>query len=114
MTRALLILAIVVVGVPAFVYLTWAVHCALDRVCVGHARRFCRRSGLEIRRVSCQPAFEATGVKTEFTLVQLDCTDARMQRRLVLLLVWPFGVRQTISDERYPESYDNQWPQRCA
>lgn len=54
------------------------------------------------------------GVKTEFTLVQLDCFDSQKQRRLVLLLVWPLGVRKLVSDEVYPESYDSQWPQTCA
>jgi hypothetical protein len=70
--------------------------------------------GLEARRVRCQPAFERSGVKTEFSLVQLDCLDAQKQRRLVLLLVWPFGVRKLVSDEIYPDSYDSQWPQKCA
>ena len=114
MTHAVLVVALVVVGVPALVYLLWVVHCTLDRVCMRHARRFCGRSGLDIRRVRCQPAFKPSGVKTEFTLVQLDCFDARKQRRLVLLLVWPFGVRKLVSDEEYPESYGSQWPQTCA
>ena len=114
MTRVVLIVAIVVVGVPALIYLLWFVHCALDRVCVRHAQRFCRRQGFEICRTRCQPAFEPSGVKTESTLVQLDCLDAQKQRRLVLLLVWPFGVRKLVSDEKYPESYDSQWPQTCA
>lgn len=111
MTRAVLIVALVVVGVPALIYLLWVVHCTLDRVCMRHARKFCSRNGLDIRRVRCQPEFEQSGVKTEFTLVQLDCFDAREQRRLVSLLVWPFGVRKLVSDEEYPESYDSQWPQ---
>lgn len=114
MTRSVLIVALVVVGVPALIYLLWVVHCTLDRVCMRHARRFCSRSGLDIRRVRCQPAFEPSGVKTESTLVELDCFDTQKQRRLVLLLVWPFGVRKLVSDEIYPESYDSQWPQTCA
>src|SRR6185295_350223 len=114
MTRTVLIVALVVVGVPALMYLGWIVHCTLDRVCMRHARRFCSRSGLDIRRVRCQPAFEQSGMKTEFTLVQLDCVDASKQRRLVLLLVWPFGVRKLVSDEEYLESHDSQWPQTCA
>ena len=114
MTRVVLIVAIVVVGVPALIYLLWFVHCTLDRVCMSYARRFCARSGLDARRVRCHPAFEPSGVKTESTLVQLDCLDAQKQRRLVLLLVWPFGVRKLVSDEKYPESYDSQWPQTCA
>jgi hypothetical protein len=116
MTRALLIIAFVVLGIPALGYLLWVVHCTLDRVCMRHARRFCNRSGLDIRRVRCQPAFEPSGdksIKTEFTLVQLDCLDGKKQRRLVLLLVWPFGVRKLLSDEIYPESYDSRWPQNA-
>src|SRR6266705_536541 len=104
MMRVLLILALVVLGIPALIYLLWAVHCTLDRVCVRHARRFCRRNGLAICRVRCQPAFERSGVKTESTLVQLDCFDAQKQHKLVLSLVWPFVVRKMLSAEKYPES----------
>ena len=119
MARTLSIVALVVVGVPAVAYLGWVVHCALDRVCVRHARRFCTRRGLEVGRVRWQMEFErrqdgTRGVKTEFTLVQLDCFDRQKQRRLVLLLVWPLGVRKLVSDDIYPESYDSQWPQVCA
>ena len=110
MTSVPAILALVLIGVPALIYLAWLVHCGLDRVCMRHARSFCRRHGLEIRRVRCQSAFEESGAKTEFSLVQLDCIDAQKQRRLVLLLVWPFGVRKLVSDAVYPESYDSQWP----
>lgn len=110
MAWVLLMVALVVVGVPALVYLLWIVHCWLDRICVRHARSFCRQSGLEVRRVRWQPQFEASGIKSEFTLVQLDCLDAEKRRRLVFLSVWPFGVRKTVSDEPYPDSYDRQWP----
>jgi hypothetical protein len=102
----------------ASLYVAWVVHCTLDRVCARHARRFCRRHGLEVSRVRWQMEFERSdgrrGVKTEFTLVQLDCFDSQKQRRLVLLRVWPLGVRKLLSDETYPESYDSQWPQKCA
>lgn len=114
MMQVLLILALVVLGIPAFFYLGWVVHLGLDRVCVGHAQRFCRRVGLEVCRVRWQPAFDKSGVKTESTLVQLDCFDAQKQRKLVLLLVWPFGVRKLVSDEKYPESDDEQSPQTSA
>lgn len=110
-------IVLVVLGIPALIYLLWVVHCTLDRICVRHARRFCKQHGFEIRRVRWQPAFDPSGgkrVKTESTLVQLDCLDAQKQRRLVLLLVWPFGVRKIVSDEKYPETYDEQWPQKCA
>ena len=116
MTRVLLIIALLVVGIPALAYLMWGIHCVLDRVCVRHARTFCKRHGLEISRVRWQIEFEqrsdsTRGLKTEFTLVQLDCFDAQKQRRLVLLRVWPLGVRKLVSDEFYPESYESQWPQ---
>jgi hypothetical protein len=114
MTRVLLIVALVVVGIPAVLYAFWVAHIMLGRLCVKHARRFCRRSGLEIRRARWQPEFEPSGIKTESTLVQLDCLDAQKQRRLVLLSVRPFGVRKTVSDEPYPDSYDSQWPLVCA
>jgi hypothetical protein len=100
MPRVLLIVALVVVGIPAVLYAFWVTHIMLSRLCVRHARRFCSRSGLQTRRARWQPEFEASGVKTEFTLVQLDCLDAQKQRRLVLLSVWPLGVRETVSDER--------------
>ena len=112
--RVLLITATIFVSIPAMLYLAWIVHCTLDRVCLKHARRFCDRSGLEICRVRWQPEFEESGLKTESTLVQLDCLDAQRQRKLVLLLVWPFGVRKLVSDELYPEAYDERWPQPSA
>lgn len=117
MLRMVLISAGVVVFIPLSLYLFWVVHCTLDRIIVKHARRFCSRRGLEISRVRWQPDFELSGgkrLKTEFTQVQLDCLDAQKQRRLVLLLAWPFGVRELVSDEMYPDAYDSQWPQRSA
>ncbi len=114
MTRVLLIVGLIVLGIPAVLYAFYVTHILLGRLCVRHARRFCRRSGLEFRRARWRPEFEASGVKTEFTLVQLDCLDARKQRRLVLLSVWPFGVRKIVSDEPYPDAYDSQWPAVCA
>ena len=114
MTRALLIVAVIVCGIPALLYLFWGVHCALDRLCVRHARSFCQRHGLEVCRVRWQPEFEPSGIKTEFTLVQLDCLDPHKQRRLLLLSVWPFGVRKLVSDEEYSDSYDEQWPRQSA
>ena len=116
MPRTLLIIAGYVVLIPVSLYLLWVVHCTLDRVCVRHARRFCSRHSLEIRRIRWQPAFKPSGgkrVKTESTLIQLDCFNAQKQRRLVVLLVWPFGVRKLFSDEIYPESYNSQWPQNA-
>ena len=113
--HVLFILGLVLLYIVGTVYLLWVVHLTLGRICVRHAKRFCRRNGLGVCRARWQPAFEPSGgkrVKTEFTLVQMDCLDAQKQRRLVLLLVWPFGVRKMVSDEKYPDSYDEQWPQK--
>lgn len=111
MTRTVLIIAFLLIGGAALIYVAWLVHCLLNRVCIRHARKFCKKMGLDPQRARCQPAFEESGVKTEFSLVQLDCLDAKKQRRLVLLLVWPFGVRKLVSDETYPDAYDSKWPQ---
>ena len=56
-------------------------------------------------------AFEPSGVKTEFTIVELDCVDTNRERRLIRLLVWAFGVRRILTDESYPSSHDETWPQ---
>ncbi len=88
--------------------LFYAVHCGLNYCCLRHAQRFCRRHGLAISRWRCGPAFDDSGVKTEFTLVELDCRDGQKQRRLVRLLVWPFGIRKVLSDDKYPQSADEQ------
>lgn len=109
-----LLVVLVVGGIPAVLYALWISHRMLGRLCVRHAQRFCSRSGLEVRRARWQPEFEPSGVKTEFTLVQLDCVDLQKQRRLVVLSVWPLGVRKRISEERYPESYDSHCPQGCG
>lgn len=108
MMRTLLMVALVVCGAPVLIYLLGCVHCALDHVCVRHARNFCQRNGLHLCRVRWQPQFETSGVKTEFTLVQMDCLDPQKQRRLVVLSVWPFGVRKLVSNEEYPDSYEEQ------
>ena len=108
--HVLLIVTVVALGIPAVLCMSWLVHRCLERFCEKHAERFCRRHGLEIRRLRSQPECEQSGIKTESTLVQLDCLDEQGQRRLVLLSVWPLGVRRMISHEPYPDFYDNHWP----
>ena len=108
---------ICLISVPLTLYLGFVVHCKLDQICVWHAKKFCNQHRLEVSRVRWQPAFTGSGgkrVKTESTLVQLDCCDDQNLRRLVLILVWPFGVRKMVSNEKYPESLDDQWPKNVA
>ena len=107
--QVLLLLALAVPVIPALLYTLWHVHRACDYLCVRHAQRYCRRRGLVTSRVRWRPEFGPSGVKTEFTLVQLDCLDAQSQRKLVTLLVWPLGVRKLVSEEQCPEALDKQW-----
>ena len=106
---ALQVILIITVGV-LFIPLSYAVHCGLNYCYRAYARRFCRKKGLEMVRGRCRPAFDESGTKTEFTIFELDCLDAQKQRRLLRLLIWIFGVRRMLSNEKYPESHDEQWP----
>ncbi len=99
------IVVVLIVGV-LMVPLLFRVHCGIEYCCLVYARRFCRQQGFKISRWRCGPAFDRSGVKTEFTLVELDCLDGQNQRRLVRMLVWLFGIHIVLSDEKYPESHD--------
>jgi len=105
----LFILGLAGVGIIGL-FLLYYVHRGLEYCCLRYALRFCRRSGFEIRGWRVGPAFDTTGVKTEFTLVELDCLDAQKQRKLVRLIVWVFGIRKVLSTEDYPESQDETVP----
>ena len=109
-----LVFALAVAAIPATLLVAWFVHGVLECLSVSHGQRFCRRRGLQANRVRWRPAFDTSGVKTEFTLIQLDCFDPRKQRRLVTLLVWPFGVWQQVSEGAYPEPDDGEWPPEPA
>lgn len=100
----------VVVGVLALfllVVLHNFVHNALEVCCLRHANRFCRHNGFAIMRFRCGPAFDQSGIKTEFTLIELDCLDDQKERRLFRLLVWVFGIRKVLSDEKWHEPQDD-------
>jgi len=105
--NAIEISLIVAAGILALP-LMYAVHRGLNYCCLRHAHRFCRQHGFTISRWRCGPLFDDTGVKTEFTLVELDCLDGQKHRRLIRLSVWLFGIRNVLSDDKYPESYDEQ------
>jgi len=64
-----------------------------------HACRFCRKSGLAPVRCRLRTAFDASGIKTEFTIVELDCRDGSDRPTVVRLLVWVFGVRKVLDAE---------------
>jgi hypothetical protein len=110
MNPVFLTVVLLAVGVLGL-YGMWRTHLALGRLCALYARRFCAKRGLDVRRVRWRPQLEPSGLKTEFTLVQLDCVDTQRQRRLVCLTVWAFGVRGAVVDEPYPDSYTAHWPE---
>jgi len=102
----LMVVIIVVAGIvalPAF----YAVHCGLTYCYLQHAHRFCRKNGYELLRWRCGPAFDKSGVKTEFSVFEIDCRDAHGERKLVRLLLWLFGIRKVLCDEKYPEPIDD-------
>ena len=83
--------------------LLWWVHCGLERHYARLARRFCIKRGLTPTRWRCEPAFDDTGVKTELSIVELDCEHLHEGRKQVRLLVWIFGIRKVLSIEPYLE-----------
>jgi hypothetical protein len=100
--EGVLIVGVSILALPVL----YLVHRGLEYCCLIHAQRFCRKNGFEIVRWRCGPAFDCSGIKTEFTLVDLDCLDGRRERKLVRLLVWVFGIRKVLINEKYPESHD--------
>jgi hypothetical protein len=99
---------LILVGVltlPAF----YLVHRTLEYCYLLRARRFCRKNGLKVVRWRCGPAFDRSGVKTEFSIVEMDCLDAQKERKLIRLLIWIFGIRKALIDD-YPESATENWP----
>ena len=88
--------------------LWYAVHCALEKYCyIFYARRFCRKIGFEPVSWRCGPAFDKSGVKTEYSIVEVHCLDSDRQMRLVRLLVRVRGVKAVLSIEP-PEAISPQ------
>jgi len=69
---------------------------------IPHARRWCQKSGFKVDRWRTYYAFDKSGIKTEFTAVELDCVDGNGQRRFVFLLVWLFGVKTVLGASEFP------------
>jgi hypothetical protein len=93
-------LLIAIAAVP----MMYSVHLGMNRICRWHARTHCAKNHLQILSWKIYPAFDPSGVKTEFTLVEVDCLDAQKQRQFVRLLVWPFGIRRILASEAWDSS----------
>lgn len=66
-----IIVAIVagVLALPFFVY----VHVWLERCYLAYAMRYCRKHGYVVSRCRVGPLFDEDGIKTEYSLVVIDC-----------------------------------------
>ncbi len=93
-----------VITIPLF----WWVHCGLESWYVRLGRSFCTRRGLTPSRWRCGPQFDDAGVKTEYSVVEIDCDRPEEGRQLVRLLVWIFGVRKVMSIGPFPEEEEGQ------
>jgi hypothetical protein len=49
-------------------------------------------------------------VNTEYYVCEVDCVDAKGERRLIRLQAWIFGVGKVLCDEAYPAEHDAEWP----
>ena len=103
---ALLYVALGILGI----FMIFAVHVALVHCYIAYAVRSCRKRGYKPSRCRCCPAFDGR-VKTEYSIVELDCLSPDKQRTLVRLLVWAFGVRETLAIEPFVEKpgEDSTW-----
>ena len=90
---------LVLVGGPLCFYLMYAVHVALEQYgYIPYAKRYCRRHGLAPTRWRCRPEFKH-GLKTESSIVELQCQGRDRQEHVVELLVWFLGVRAVLRVE---------------
>jgi hypothetical protein len=99
---------LIIAAIPLALYLFYAVHRALDACCFWHARRYCDRNRLKINRSRLGPEFDKTGIKTEFTVIDIDCADAQENRRFIRVVVWPFGIRAVLRNEQWNPALDDK------
>lgn len=97
------LLAVILIGigvlVPLIYYGGYGVHRVLEVYCyVPYARRFCRKRGLQPVRWRCGMAFWG-GMKTECSVVELNCLGGDGQEYVLELLVWIMGVRGVLKIE---------------
>jgi glucose-6-phosphate-specific signal transduction histidine kinase len=77
-----------------FLYLI--IHYGLEeRFYIPFALAYCRKNGRDPIKWRCAPAFH-NGFKTEFTIVQVLCSDDNDHKSLARLLVWVFGVKKVL------------------
>ena len=95
---AVLAIPIGIISMPLFAL----IHNFYNYRCLRHAQKYCLSHDLKMSRYIVSPAFE-NRIKTEDSIVEMDCTDAQGKRRYIRMLVWPFGFIKILSDEPFPE-----------
>ncbi len=83
--------------------LLWWIHCLLELWYVWLGRRFCIKHSLTPSQWKLKPAFTDSGIKTEYTFVELFCIHPENGKFRVRLLVWIFGVHAILSIEPFFE-----------
>jgi hypothetical protein len=97
-TSLIIVLVVwVIVGLPMW----WLIHCFLQHAYVRMACRFCRKRGMVVSRYRSVCA--KNNVRTEQTLVELDCVHPQNGRQIVRFVVWGLGIRRKVSIEPYQE-----------
>ena len=101
-----ILLAIVLIAVLPVMYL---VHLGLNRCYFLYVQRYCSKHDFKISRYRLGSAFQ-DGVKTEYSLMEIDCLDNIKQHKLIRLVVWIFGIR-SVSIESFPDQSqdDSNW-----
>lgn len=89
-TMVVLVLVLGIITLPLY----WLTHILLQSWYQFLARRWCARQGMTPLRWRSGPEFDSTGIKTEFTVVEVECDHPEDGRKYVQLRIWVFGVRQ--------------------
>lgn len=95
---AILVALVLLCCASAFIFLL--VHRSLEHYYIALGRRYCRKNHLLPSDWMISPKFdEVTGIKTEFSIVELLCQDNENRDRYVQLEIGLFGVRKVLSNE---------------
>ncbi len=103
------IITAIVVGILALPLLVFT-HGWLERCYVAYAMRYCRKHGYVVSRCRVGPLFDEDGIKTEYSLVVIDCLDQNQRHMLLQLKVWAFGVSQVLSADDFPTEHSGEEP----
>lgn len=84
-----LFVAVALISLPLF----WFVHHFFSWLCLRHVTNYCRKYAIPFSKWRIAPAFDAQGIKTENTLVDV-LSQYEAEVRIHRFEVWPFGIRK--------------------